>query len=290
MSLFKRMTYMGLGALLVLALVIGGVAVFAQSGDGDDADPAVVQDDDALDSAAQDDNAQDDEDADDAEEAEDDLAPQTRPFRGDRGDGDLVDEEALLAEALGITVDELDAAQEEARLAAIDQALEEGQITEEQAEQLREGSARFGRGFHGFADKDALLAEALGISVEELDAAQAEVRAARLQAMVEAGALTQEQADLIAAQEAVESYIDQDGLAATIQDAYEAAIEAAMDDGAISRAQADQLLENLPTFGPFGFGGGRGHHGHGRGHGPDWGGTFSPDAGNGTAIESAFNA
>lgn len=280
MSLLKRMTYMGLGAVLVLTLVIGGVAVFAQSGDGDeDAPPSIVQDDGVQDSAAQDDGG-----------AEDELTPETRPFRGDWGDGDLVDEDALLAEALGITVNELDAAREEARLAAIDQALEEGQITEAQAEQLREGSARFGRGFHGFADKDVLLAEALGINAEELDAAQAEVRAARLQAMVEAGALTQEQADLIAAQEAVESYIDQDGLAATIQDAYEAAIEAAAADGAISQAQADQLLENLPTFGPFGFGGGRGHHGHGRGHGPDWGGSFSPDTGNGTAIESAFDA
>jgi hypothetical protein len=191
-----------------------------------------------------------------------------------------------LAEALGITVEELQAAREAARTAAIEQALADGLITEEQAELLQEKG--FAPGFahwlgaHLDVDKDDLLAEALGISVDELQAARTEAREAQLAAMVEAGVLTQEQADLVAARATVQNYVDHDALAEMVQSAYEEAVAQALADGAITQAQAEELLEALSNFdfrfgGGFGqpFGrGGRGHH-DGFHFGP--GGFFGPD-------------
>lgn len=243
MGFLKRVLYLGLGGLLVLGIVIGGAAVFAQSGDG------------AEDTTAQDDGP----------------APALRTWRfHGRGAPDDNGNERL-AEALGISVEELQAAHEEVRLAVIDQALEEGLISEDQAQRLREGERPFraGHAMRGLEiNSEELLADALGISVEELQAARAEVRAARLDALVEAGVLTQEQADLIAAREAVSGYVNRQGLAETIREAYEAAINAALEDGAITQAQADALLEVLPNIGApglpgFGFHGGHGHHGRG---------------------------
>ncbi len=145
----------------------------------------------------------------------------------------------------------------------VDQALEEELITEAQAEALREGDRPFvlRRGLQALdVDHDVLLADALGISIEELDEARNEARVARLQALVESGVLTQDQADLIAAREAVQEYVDVDGLAEMMQNAYEEAIAAALEDGAITQEQADQLLENVPTFDHFRFDGPRRHH------------------------------
>jgi hypothetical protein len=273
MHLLKRMVYVGFGVLLALAVITGGVMAFAQSGD-----EAVAQSD--GDDAETEDEAQD----------EDGLRPSRRVPRlrgrpgawsGDRGE--------LLAEALGISVEELEAAYEEVRAAAIEQALEAGLISEEQAERLLEGSARFGRGLPGFlADKDERLAGALDISVEELQEARDEVRVARLEALVEAGVLTQEQADLMAAREAVQGYIDQEGLAETIQDAYEEAVEAALEAGDITEEQAEQLQETLPAFGPFGFGRGGHHHGPHFRSGPG-GGAFVPGTG-APAVDTGLDA
>lgn len=281
MSLLRRIAYMGIGVVLVLAVVLGGVIAFAQ--DGDEAETPAVQEDDAQTSGEEnaDLETQDDNTADDEAETEVPVAPHPG-FRGDLRGND----EALLAEALGISVDELEAAYEAAHDAAIEAALAEGVITEEQAEQLRERGLGhpFGRGLGLDLDKNDLLAEALGISVDELEAARAEVRSARLAAMVEAGVLTQEEADLIAARETVQSYVDRDALAEMVQNAYEEAVAQALADGAITQAQADQLLEALSTsnfrfgggFGePFGRGG-RGPH-RGFHHGP--GTFFAPDSG-----------
>lgn len=253
MSLLKRLAYVGLGGLLVLALIVGAAVTFAQN--GDEAETPEAQ----------------------TEEDVEEFAPRgqwaLRGFHGGPGNlGDFIGNEEAMAEALGISVDELQDAYEEARVAAVEQALDDGLLTEEQAEQLQEGTARFrgrfGPGhFLGAADHEALLAEALGISVEELQDARAEVSAARLEAMVEAGVLTQEEADLIAAREAVQTYVDREALSSAVQDAYEDAIQAAVDAGAITQEQADLLLENMPAFGEFGFGfhGGfgkrGGHHG-----------------------------
>ena len=70
--------------------------------------------------------------------------PGGRGFMG----GD-VDHSQRLADALGITVDELEAAQESAHEAAIAQAIEDGGITQEQADEMQaQATARESDGLH----------------------------------------------------------------------------------------------------------------------------------------------
>ena len=132
--------------------------------------------------------------------------------------------EAYLAEALGITVEELQAAQTAAWEAAVDQALEDGLITEAQATRLKaQGAAPHGRG-RGMlvflaGDKDAfdfdtLLAEQLGMSVEELSAARDEAFELTVQAGLDSGQLSEEQAELMRAHHALKDYIDHEALLA----------------------------------------------------------------------------
>jgi hypothetical protein len=231
----------------------------------------------------------------------------------------MYDESEYLAEALGISVEELQAARQEASDAAIQAALDDGLITQEQADALTLRGFFGGHGFKGgfglhgsggsvrdVIDYDALLAEALEISVEELQAAREEAQSAMLAQAVEDGYLTQEQADLILARQALQSYLDpevlfaealgitteqlqdyrDDGLtlseilaesgmtAAEARDALSAACEAAVaqavEDGVITQEQAEQVLSN--SF--FGGGGFRGFGRHG-GFGP--GGFWAPD-------------
>jgi hypothetical protein len=208
-----------------------------------------------------------------------------------------VDAGAALAEALGITADELQAAYQEAAQAALDQAVADGLLTQEQADALAaRGLGRGGFAFHlggrgtmGDIDAQALLADALGISAEELEAAQDEAQAAQLAAAVEAGTLTQEQADEIEAGRALREYV-----APRVQQALEDAVAAAVEEGIVTQEQADAFLQGgmrgFGLRGEFGgiFGGrggfdmgGRGGHGRHGGHGMMLPGT-TPD----TAPES----
>ena len=57
------------------------------------------------------------------------------------------DLQALLAEELGISVEELESAQQAAFAAAVAIAVEDGTITQEQADQILEGDGFLGRGF-----------------------------------------------------------------------------------------------------------------------------------------------
>jgi len=150
--------------------------------------------------------------------------------------GWLVDMQALLAEALGIEVEELEAAQQAAHEAAIQQLLDQGQLTEEQAE-LASAANRL----KSYLDREAFVAEALGISVDELEAAAAE---------------GQTLSDLLEAQ-GLDSATYRENLAAAEQ----AAIAQAIQDGAITQDQVDRLQ----ATGFHGFGGGRGWHGFPRG-------------------------
>jgi len=153
------------------------------------------------------------------------------------GQADTIDEATLLAEALGITTDELQAAREEANEAAIAQAIEEGIITQEQAdEMLRRRTLR-----KDYLNREALLAEALGMTVEELEAARAD---------------GQTLSDLLEAQ----------GLDATtvrdrLEEAHEAALEQAVADGVLTQDEADEMQ--------FGFGRGGMAPGAGRRGGRD---------------------
>ena len=213
---------------------------------------------------------------------------------GPRG-GDFMgrdgDHGQYLADALGITVEDLQAAVDSARGAV----------------QPEDGTAPDfgrGRGDHDAirGEMDAALAEARGISVDELQAAQQEARDAALDAAVANGDITQEQADLMRAGQAVKEYMDREALTAaalgmtveelqaardegitmadlleqqgldrtTFADALQAeadkALAQAVSDGVITQEQADQLAEMGGRFmdgGPGGHGERGGRHGHG---------------------------
>jgi len=222
---------------------------------------------------------------------------------GDRMPGKGV-ENTYLAEALGITVEKLQAAYEAAWQNGIDQALEQGLLTEAQAEWLKERNfGMHGRGSwlgewlneNNAMDMEDLLADELGITVEELQAARMKADEAALQTAIDSGKITQEQADLIQARQALMGYIDRESLEAkalgmnveevqaardegkfipdlieeqgltqeefqeALQTAYEQMINQAVAYGVITQAQADLLLiaEAQPGHGmpPFGPGG-----------------------------------
>jgi lambda repressor-like predicted transcriptional regulator len=151
-----------------------------------------------------------------------------------------------LAEALGITVEQLQAARRQAMTAYLADAVTAGDITQEQADLMLAKHA-----LRDVIDQEALLAEALGMTVEELAAALAGGKSLS-ELMTAAG-------------------IDADTLRTNVQTAYEAAVARAVADGVITQAQADAVLaqqsNGFGLFGGHGFGGhgggGRGHHGRG---------------------------
>ena len=168
-----------------------------------------------------------------------------------------IDHDAVLAEALGITVDELQAAQSEAHTVVIEQAIEAGQITQEQADQMldpnsvsKRGQRAFGKlgmfGSRGIVDHQTPLANALGITVEELHAAQEEAHAAAFEQAVEEGFITEEMVTKMETFRALRDYLEtDDSLAearATMKVAQEGAIQQAVEDGVIAQVQADQFL------------------------------------------------
>ena len=140
---------------------------------------------------------------------------------------------------------------------------------------------KFGVG--GDIDHDAYLAEALGISVEELQAARETARMKALDEAIDKGYITEEQVAMMEARSAVMQYIDpealkeeldafkQDGadlrseLKAVFEEAMQAAVDQALENGDIDQDQADQFLEG-------GFGGKFG----GRGGFPGGGGFPHP--------------
>ncbi|MBK6327879.1 MAG: hypothetical protein IPF56_18380 [Chloroflexi bacterium] len=292
--MLKRISYMVLGALVALAVVFGGFAVYAQTADEGAATATPVAGTTTQDGLVPD------------VMGRDGRSGGSHGFDGRGGLG--IDEDALLAEALGITTDELQTAQDAARTAAIEQAVADGLLTQAQADALISGDAgiRGDRGFdgrHGFggAEMDTYLAEALGITTAELEAAQDAARAAGLAQAVADGTITQEEADLMAAAQALHDAIDEDAIMAdilgvtveefqaakqahTVQDlvdaagltqadlttavqaAYDAAVQQAIADGIITQEQADALA-NGRGFGLDGLGDPRGGHGGRGGHG-----------------------
>lgn len=232
MKIQTKLIYMFLGALVGAVLLFGAVATFAQ----------VTHNSDGL--------------------------TTTLPIGSGR-DGfgrpdHMGDNKEALAEALGISVEELETAQTAAREAAINQAVADGLITQEQADEML---ANGGHNILGPGQMNNYLAEALGISVEELDAAINQVFADRLAEMVADGTITQEQADMIQARRSVQDYVDVEALQATMQAAYQDAVNQALADGVITQEQADALLSEATSgFSGFGlprFGGPGGHHGSG---------------------------
>jgi len=191
--------------------------------------------------------------------------------------------DTYLAQALGITADELQTARQTAYENGIDQALAEGLITQAQADALKERGGNLGRfgGFelHGFLglagedtaiDPEALLASALAITTDDLQAARVEAQDLALAAAVEDGRLTQEQVDQMKADRALKTYLDEQGFQTQAQALYESLVQQAVQDGVITQEQADAILSRSAGFGRFGgmrgFDGMRGMDGF-RGHG-----------------------
>jgi ribosomal protein L17 len=191
--------------------------------------------------------------------------------------GDIKGGGTYLAQALGITETDLQAAQTKARATEIQQAVTDGLITQAQADAMLNGTG----GQRGVRidlkganlDHEKFLAEALGVTVEKLQAAEDTAAKAELAQAVTDGRVTQAQADQITAEQALQKYIVDNGL-------FKSAVDSAVKAGVITQAQADTILAHNKAGG-FGFGGMErggfdgGHGGHG-GHGGR-GGHGGPD-------------
>ena len=185
---------------------------------------------------------------------------------GERGFGGApVDDnrDELLAATLGITVDELAAAQTAAQETGLAQAVEQGLLTQEEADAILARTADGGHGPGGHfmgrgAEGEQLLADALGITVAELETAEDTAFTAGLEQAVADGTITQEQADVMTAQRAFRTYA-----AEQAQTAYADALAAAVEAGAITQTQANLLSSTQGQFGHGGMKGGRGGHGFG---------------------------
>jgi uncharacterized protein YidB (DUF937 family) len=158
------------------------------------------------------------------------TSPEEAPKRGERY-------QELLAEQLGISVEELEAAQTSARDQLIDELLEAGDITEEQAERLKE--REFGQGHPGFwlgvgaggrihnavVEVFETAAEVVGVPAEDL-----RDRIAGGESLVE-----------IAEAQGIDEETLKTDLIAALTDK----INQAVADGDIEQEMADRLLENL---------------------------------------------
>ena len=149
------------------------------------------------------------------------------------------DRQESLASALGITVEELEAAQLKAHTARLESAVAAGRITQEQAD-LRLAQMRVAQSF----DKEAALAKAFGVTGAELDKARSE---GTLQDLAQEKDITAETL--------------RDAMATAWTDAVDAAVKA----GTITQAQADTLKESGAMGGCGGGMRGLGGAGFGRG-------------------------
>ncbi len=138
---------------------------------------------------------------------------------GDRAQG--------LADQLGISVDELASAQERAFEAGVAQAVEDGDLEAEQAELMIAG-----RKLGNAIDREAVMAEAFGIDAADLSAAREEGTMRELFEGID---------------------LDRATLRDRMQAAQEAAVDTAVNDGVITREQADALQDGAGRRG-FGHG------------------------------------
>ena len=174
------------------------------------------------------------------------------------------DHKQALADELGISLEDLRAAYTSAHTALLNDKVVAGEITQEVADEILEDlddddrSFRMGRrmGLAASETFDTYLAEALGISVDQLTEARDNLFQAEITQAVADGKITQEQADLMIARKSVQGY-----MAEARTTAYQNALVQAVADGKITQAQADLLLANIGTGRGTGFGGGMGFGG-----------------------------
>ena len=201
-----------------------------------------------------------------------------------------------LATALGIDLTKLQAAYVTATNDALTQAVAAGQITQSQADTIKANGSRFEElarfGATGY-DYNALLAKALGITSDQLNAGYVKAYNTEIDAQVTAGKLTQAQADLMKGEYALSNNTK---FQSAMKSAYTAAVNQAVTDGVITQAQADQILKNSANSfmggfggrgGPGGFGGGKGMGGPGMG---GRGGHGGPGSNNNTTTPNTTNS
>lgn len=154
--------------------------------------------------------------------------------------------EQYLAQALGITEEQLQTVQTNAFKAVVQEALDQGLITQAQADQLSQSEPGGGRGVVRFLgpdsgiDMEALLAKELGITVDELKVAREEAAKLALQQRVADGDMTQEQADMALAQNALRDYLNPNTLLAASLGITTDELQAYRDDG---KTMADILTD-----------------------------------------------
>ena len=204
------------------------------------------------------------------------TATQPNTQKGVRGGPDNGTQNADLAAALGITVEKLQSAYQSANAAALKEAVSKGLITQAQADQFTANGLpnspmhEFGKPGSNGVDYNALLANALGITTDQLTAAQQKAEDARIAAAIASGQITQAQADQMKAQaeqmKAREALYGNAKFQASIKSAFTASVAQAVTDGVITQAQADAILaEQTNTVFPGAGFGGPGGHGDGRG-------------------------
>jgi len=196
--------------------------------------------------------------------------------------------EQELATTLGIDLAKLQEAETAATTEALKQAVSAGLITQAQADQIAQDSQN-GKAFDGrlpflststssTIDYNALLAKALGITTDQLQAARQKAYFGNIDVAVTSGSMTQAQAEL-----AKGSFILQNntGFQTAMKTAFASAVQQGVTDGLITQAQADQILaqnangfNGLKGMGHDGFGGrGGGHGDSGRGNDVNSGNT-----------------
>ena len=204
-----------------------------------------------------------------------------------------------LATALGITTDKLQAAYKAADAEALKQAVAKGLITQAQADKFSANAngrhfgwpgKMMGANSSNGIDYNAILASALGISADKLQAAYQQAYNTIVDNAVKSGSLTQQQADEIKGRQTLAK---DNVFQAAVKSAIEAAVKVAASSGVITQAQATAVINSLTTndHSGFGFGpgmgsgrmdpggrsgfGGRGNFG-GMQHGKNPGGSNSP--------------
>ena len=156
------------------------------------------------------------------------VAQAQEPPGGDKGALHARYDE-MLAQKLGVTVDQLNAARKATRDQMIDDAVAAGRITAEQGEKLKSGEPgdfRKGRGErikHAVTNVFETAASILGLSNDE----------------VKAGLKDGKSLNDLAAEQGISNFEAQ--MVARLT----ADIQAKVADGSITQAQADRLLENL---------------------------------------------
>ncbi|NLW72991.1 MAG: hypothetical protein GXY37_08920 [Chloroflexi bacterium] len=179
------------------------------------------------------------------DEGDDDLPP----FRYG-GTFGISGDDALVAEKLGVTSEAIVAARATALEKALADAVAAGVITQTQADTIKANGVygwgqlvRFaGENYAETLDHDKYFAEALGVTVEALNQARVEVRADQVTALVKAGRLTQEQADLMLAHQALGNNT---AFRTAVRTDLEARLGQAVSDGTLTQAQADALLAQM---------------------------------------------